>query len=636
MKPANVRELRNGVNEVFLGGEKYFIYKTSDKIKVYSSICPHQGGRLFCKGSADIYCKVHNWRFNAESGKSSNIKSAQLREVGFAINENGDIYLDSAKNSSYTHSAPPLFEILEKLPDSQNLALDSANPKQNHKFTPQNLTITLHSHACLEFRYNDFSLLCDPWIIGSAFFGAWRHYPTPLINEHNISHLTKRTNAIWISHEHSDHFHPPSLEFFDRNTPIFVPAFPNARIEARLVEMGFKNIITASFGEKVQIAKDIFITTYEPASLWNDAQILLEIDGFRILNVNDAGINHKIHKIIQNVDCIASAFSPGASGYPATWTHLSEDEKINIYENSRVATLEMLKEACEKYSARYFLPFASYFILNHPLHLKYMKILRKNLPSDVKRAFENSKTKVIDLLAGDIWSVVENKIVRVERDENIFDFERVKAYIKNDFNKAEFEARYPKKCAFDRKKVFKYFERLNAVPEMIFCEDLVMNIFPSENNAFAIKIKNGALQVKEKIAESANITMKIPSEILMHICENNESWDEATIGYWCEFSRNPNVYHTEFWRILQCPYFLKNPRDNVGENTSETLSAKSNVAEILERGGELAQKILARYGLYCLSCNKAYSETLSQACAMHGLELTQMERLLGELKRHLL
>ena len=479
-------------------------------------------------------------------------------------------------------------------------------------------------------------MLCDPWIIGSAFLGAWRHYPTPLINKQNISHLANRTNAIWISHEHSDHFHPPTLEFFDRDIPIFVPAFPNARIEAHLQKMGFKNIITAPFGEKINIANDISITTYEPASLWNDAQILLEIAGFRILNVNDAGINHKIHKIIQSVDCIASAFSPGASGYPATWMHLSNEEKIQIYEKSRIATLEMLKEACRKYNASYFLPFASYFILNNPNHLKYMKLLRKNLPSDVKCAFKDSKTKVIDLLSGESWNPSQNTLTKIVRDENIFEFERIETHIKNDFNATEFALRHPKNSNFDKEKVFKYFECLNAVPEMVFCEDLVMNIFPSENEAFAIEVRNGKLKILEKIAESANITMKIPSGILMHICENNESWDEATIGYWCEFSRNPNVYHTEFWRILQCPYFLKNPHKNASRSTPDTLNAQSNVAEILEGGGEMAQKILARYGLYCLSCNKSYSETLSQACAMHGIESTQMERLLGELKRHLL
>lgn len=112
MKLANVRELKDGVTEAFIGDEKYFIHKVGSKIKVYSSVCPHQGGRLFCRDfagdSSEIYCKVHNWRFEAKSGKSSNIKSAQLREVGFITNKNGYIYLDSALGAESMKSPPHL------------------------------------------------------------------------------------------------------------------------------------------------------------------------------------------------------------------------------------------------------------------------------------------------------------------------------------------------------------------------------------------------------------------------------------------------------------------------------------------------------------------------------------------------
>ena len=123
MKLANFSELKEGVNEVFVGNEKYFIHKIANNIKVYSSICPHQGGQLFCAESsadsadceAEIYCKVHNWRFDASSGKSSNIKSATLCEVKFICNKSGEIYLDSIAESSinspnFTPSAPPILD----------------------------------------------------------------------------------------------------------------------------------------------------------------------------------------------------------------------------------------------------------------------------------------------------------------------------------------------------------------------------------------------------------------------------------------------------------------------------------------------------------------------------------------------
>ena len=464
--------------------------------------------------------------------------------------------------------------------------------------------------------------------------GAWRHYPTPLLNPTNIHTLTKRTNAIWISHEHSDHFHPATLRYFDKNTPIFVPSFPNGRLEMALDKLGFTRICALKFGERTKISDDIFATIYEPASLWNDAQVLLEIGDFTILNINDAGINHKIHKQIKRVDCIASAFSPGASGYPATWTHLSDNDKICIYEKSRVATVDMLKKACEMYNARYFLPFASHFVLNHPTHLAYMKLLRKNTIFDVCNAFKDSQTQVLPLLAGDCWNL-ESGLRQIKRNPNLYDFSEVEAHINNAFDSAEFRAQYPNKeiYKYDRAVATRYFENLNNVPEMIFCENLVVSVYPSGNEPFSFEVRGGVLQVLENLAQSPNITMKIPAEILMYICKNNESWDEATIGYWCEFSRNPDIYHTEFWRILQCPYYLKNPRKNADSATH--ITARSNVAWVLERLGEVGSKIFGRYGLYCLSCNKATSESIAQACAMHGVDEARSYKMIAELNRHL-
>ncbi len=69
------------------------------------------------------------------------------------------------------------------------------------------LTIQLHSHACLEVSYEGFTLLTDPWLDGPAFLGAWAPYPPP-----DASGADLRPDAILITHEHSDHFHEPTLQ----------------------------------------------------------------------------------------------------------------------------------------------------------------------------------------------------------------------------------------------------------------------------------------------------------------------------------------------------------------------------------------------------------------------------------------
>ena len=120
--------------------------------------------------------------------------------------------------------------------------------------------------------------------------------------------------------------------------------------------------------------------------------------------------------------------------------------------------------------------------------------------------------------------------------------------------------------------------------------------------------------------------MKIPENILYYIIENNESWDEATIGYWCVFSRNPDVYHADFRRILQAPYYKKSVNlDRITENIS--------IAEILEQKGELAERILGRSGLYCGGCQGSIYETLEQGAIAHGLSTLEINRLVKALNR---
>ncbi|RDU55482.1 hypothetical protein CQA49_03195 [Helicobacter sp. MIT 00-7814] len=91
MKLANIKDLKEGINEINLHKDKFFVYKNKEVIKVYDSICPHQGARLHTDGG-EIYCKVHNWRFN-KSGESSNIQNASLSEYPHKIDKNGDIYI---------------------------------------------------------------------------------------------------------------------------------------------------------------------------------------------------------------------------------------------------------------------------------------------------------------------------------------------------------------------------------------------------------------------------------------------------------------------------------------------------------------------------------------------------------------
>ena len=463
--------------------------------------------------------------------------------------------------------------------------------------------------------------------------GAWRNYPAPIVTIDDI-----QPSMLYISHEHSDHCHRRTLQKLAKDIPIIIPSFPNARLEAILTELGFTHIIPLEFGKRVEIASHFYITLFEPASLWNDSQALLEIEGFRILNINDSGINHRVRNIVQHADMLCSSFSPGASGYPATFNNLNREEKIAIYEKSRMATLEMLKEACTLYNAKYFLPFASHFILNIPEHTKYMELIKKNTIYDVCEYLESSNVTVLPLLAGDSFELVGENLSLLPRDDTLYNFDHIKSHIIQEFDKDEFRTSYPdpQQYKYDRETICSYFLSLNSVPDIIFCEDLHVTVLPDNKKELgcSFEIKDGKLRLLDAILDNAHLIIKIPSEILMYICVHNESWDEATIGYWCEFERNPDIYHTEFWRLLQAPYFQKNPhlnRINIAQEISDEITEESNILALLERNNETIPKILQRYGLYCLQCSKAPMENLKHACMTHGISESRMKRMIMEL-----
>ena len=110
---------------------------------------------------------------------------------------------------------------------------------------------------------------------------------------------------------------------------------------------------------KNRIDQNIFITSYEPASNFNDSIQLFEIGELKLLNLNDAGINYKIADAVIPVDILFSTFGSGASGFPLCWTHLNSDDQFKILDRQFKSRIELLAKASKVYRTKYILPFAS-------------------------------------------------------------------------------------------------------------------------------------------------------------------------------------------------------------------------------------------------------------------------------------
>ena len=590
-----------------IASASYFLARAGDELRLLSSVCPHKGGIVQDAGD-HFQCPRHGWQFDHDTGRCLNAPTRSLSSFP-VFERDGVLYAELPARA------------LERGGDRPPLTAP--------------LTFQLHAHACLEIRYRGFTLLTDPWLVGPAFFGSWALWPPPRVD---VARL--RPDAIWISHEHSDHFHPQTLVAFDRSTPVYVPDFPNRRLPARLAELGFEDVRPMPFGETVALADDLTLTCFEPASLWNDTILLIEANGFRYLNLNDAGINHKIAQLVAPVDLISSSFSPGASGYPGTWRHLAREEKLEIMERSRQGSLDMLRDAAHAYGARYLLPFASFFTLWHPDHRAYLELFRKNAPADVAAFFADTDVDVIDLLPGEVWNAQNGKRTRLsyEDREHVFDIDRMVRYADESWDEDTFRAYFPAANGLAAEEVEQHLLRLNETPEMRFCEDLtcVLRGFDEEGRfplEVSFEVAGQRLRIIEPSAEPS-LTIEVPLGILERLVKDDVSWDEAFIGYWCRLDRSPNVYHAGFWRLLQAPYYARPPQ--LPADVPVELGPDSTIAEVLEAHGEPADLILRRHGLYCFGCSRSPFESIRLGAQKHGLTDHELDRLVGELQAALL
>jgi CMP-N-acetylneuraminate monooxygenase len=602
---------------ITVGGRHCFRVRGEQGIRLLSASCPHMGGEVRDIGTR-FECPLHGWAFDRSTGKCLNAPGAALSEIE-TFQRDGRLFARIARRQTI---------------------------QRRSNRTVADLSIELAAHSSLLIRRGSFTLMTDPWICGPAMLGAWTQYPPPLAKIDDL-----RPDAIWISHEHSDHFHEPTLKRFDRKTPIYFPDFPNERIPKRLAAMGFTDIHPMPFGERIDIAPNFALTSYEPASLWNDAIVLIEIDGFRLLNLNDAGLNRRIATIAGPVDAVASAFTPGASGYPLTWTHISEAQQDAFLKRSCDGMLQMLREAVKLYGCESLLPYAGHFALWHPLHRRYVRRMRKNTLADVKNALADMAVEVVDLLPGESWNPSTREIRRRWTNrERLYELDRIEKYLDRNFDEELFREHHGDET-LTAEAMDQHFLRLNEVPEIVFCEELQVRVVATDltlrceifDRHYEIRggeirggeirggeIGGGQISISSDSAGAPNLTMRIPMSVLAKIVREDLSWDESHIGYWCQFSRSPDVFHGGFWRLLQAPYYRR-PAGAIPQPVGESISDDTSVSSLIERFGLDAERILRRYGMYCGGCLRATAESLGQAARTHGIDSVQAKRLIDEL-----
>lgn len=214
-------------------------------------------------------------------------------------------------------------------------------------------------HACVVVECSGTSILIDPWFSGKIFNNSWTLRPEPVFDPA----LLDRIDYVWISHEHPDHCHFPTLasfpDSFKQRVTILFQARDSEKMIAAFKGLGYQHFRLLPHREVVPLTKSAAagitrVYCYH-AGLMDSALAVLD-DGEVILNANDARISagecKLIRKDLNRVDVLLHQFSLAAyAGFEPAERYLpARAEQI----------LRNISQVHRALDARITIPFASF------------------------------------------------------------------------------------------------------------------------------------------------------------------------------------------------------------------------------------------------------------------------------------
>tara|TARA_B100000780_G_scaffold273569_1_gene237315 strand:- start:173 stop:1471 length:1299 start_codon:yes stop_codon:yes gene_type:complete len=252
------------------------------------------------------------------------------------------------------------------------------------------------NHSCLILSHNGVSLAMDPWIEGSVFNNSWDLLSKT--KEKSIESL-KKSDFIWFSHEHPDHFNPPNLKIFsDKNNFLFQKTIDGRvvnflkKISPKVNEIHFKDIF--------RLGKDFTIQVVPFQYL--DSMSIIKINNLTILNLNDCDLKNEFQlKFIKDltgpIDILLVQFSYAIG-------------KSNRYNNNErekwsIEILQKLSNNIKFLKPKTVIPFASFCYFSKHDNF-YMNDSSNKIDKTIEYlSKENPNVKFLCFYPGDKWDL---------------------------------------------------------------------------------------------------------------------------------------------------------------------------------------------------------------------------------------
>lgn len=252
------------------------------------------------------------------------------------------------------------------------------------------------NHASYVLSHGEVRLITDPWLDGLAFNRGWSLLAPTQFRIEDFADITH----IWISHEHPDHFSPPSLlripEAIRKRITVLFRRTRDGRVARFCREAGFQ-VRELIHGQRLELAPSFTLVCGTQGS---DSWLGATCGPWSVLNMNDCIFRsddelNSVKRLTGTPDVLLTQFSY------ANWTG-NPDDPVSM----QAAAQEKLREFSAQIvslAPRWVIPFASFVWFAHEdnVHLNEHANRIENM---IAKVGEHDAVPVV-LYPGDEWVI---------------------------------------------------------------------------------------------------------------------------------------------------------------------------------------------------------------------------------------
>jgi hypothetical protein len=327
------------------------------------------------------------------------------------------------------------------------------------------VSIQLVSHASVLVTTGNATVWTDPWLFGKAFNDSWSLYPAQAYE----APFLDRVQYLWISHEHPDHFHIPTLRSlpseFKRRVRLLFQRNNSDKMFAALRKLGFERLEVLPHRRPVELEPGLSVYCYQVGQM--DSMLGVRCGSHTVLNINDAEINtidcKRVLGDFGKCDILLNQFSlAGYGGFADRDAYLP------------AAAARILRKMAANHrdlGAKVTIPFAS-FIYFSAVDNRYINAYA-NTPQKVYQYFEQQGLKVALLYPGDVFHAgqeIHNESA-LERFSTTPDFDNLSYDTAPSVPLETIRGRFEQLCDALRERYTSFFLRLLR-PFQVYIPDL--------------------------------------------------------------------------------------------------------------------------------------------------------------------